>query len=328
MDRQKSNTRNDGFTLIEAAVVVAIFGFIIASMLSIFEQSKRLRDREITHNNIATIEESLREYAISNNGYYPCPARPNIGVDDNATGNGFGVADCGTCAGNICTGSVPTRTVGISDAHMLDSYGNRFTYAVTRTFGIDSTPAPAAVPPIVGSLTVELGVGGGMDQTGVQFVIVSHGPDGSGSWTRSGIQNQNSNCAAATQGEDKENCDNDSTFRTTFLFSREDGAATQYDDSITWHNAYGENDKSCIYLRQTNCKSPWEEEVSLSVPIGPLSLSNNNNITDIDLSATGNHIIGFAANIENQNITTQHNPASGGRWNRTAPQKICCQGSF
>lgn len=289
-----------GFTLVEVAIVVLIFGIITANMISIFEKARVTRDFEYTQSNLAAVEEAIRDFALRNPTHaYPCPAPNSLNDID---GGSFGTANCGTCSGNICTGSVPTRTLMIADSYMLDSYGNRLTYTVSRNM-------TGASPSSTGVIKVQHDSGG--TDNGVHFVVLSHGEDASGAITRSGTAHGNTCRSASVEGKDRENCNGGDTFFETSLFSRKDGA-NQYDDELVWNSSDDSNDMVCIYKLVESCAPPWDTVASSSVPKMPGTPQTTNYVFDVDHPYPNGGIP----------VITQT-----GFWT-TVTRNDCCQGSL
>jgi len=69
-----------GFTLIEIAVVLFIFGLLIAGLLGPLETQLEARDRAATIETMDEIVESLYGYAITN-GRLPCPNVSGDGME-------------------------------------------------------------------------------------------------------------------------------------------------------------------------------------------------------------------------------------------------------
>jgi len=235
--------KNQGFTLIEVAIVMLIGGLLTAALaaaLTVYIQKTRL---DVSKKRLEAIQEAVQTF-VSQNGSYPCPARFLSPMDDANFGvavpNCAGAAPGGTDdtvrtagratpapARNVRIGSVPVRTLNLPDDFMADAWGNRFTYAVTEAltdndtfdadeggiFVIDSAGNNVIVHPAAGS---------------GHYAIVSHGRNRSGAIPLSGG-------AAATcppnnaTNLDAENCNRDATFRNSILISE---GTTQFDDLL------------------------------------------------------------------------------------------------
>jgi len=122
----KTSLKQQGFTLIEIALVMIIIGVIVSAITSIvpeFIQSGKIRkSKAIVEKNMYAIEGYLAA-----NGRCPCPDADGDGLEDrDGTDN---------CTSNKCEGDIPYRTLGLSSGG--DNWGTTLRYAVydncTRT---------------------------------------------------------------------------------------------------------------------------------------------------------------------------------------------------
>jgi len=121
-----------GFTLIEVAVVFVILAALLAA--SIYPLTAQRESAHITQSKIqlAEIQEAIYGFAIAQ-GRIPCPAEP---------GNGGVAEPINTVTGcDSDHGFIPSATLGISgsvncDGLLLDAWGQPYRYSVT---GSDST---------------------------------------------------------------------------------------------------------------------------------------------------------------------------------------------
>ncbi len=167
------SSKNQGFTLVELAIVVLISGIFTLVIGAFFKSYTSDLQRQTTIENIDITHTALLEY-FGRNGVYPCPADPTLGPGD----ANYGVARCRDYAsptfdpdncvdlvpiGNIeCTtnnsrdadvngsndivmmGIIPFRTLADSplntpyrEAHRKDGYNTMFSYAVTESMTND-----------------------------------------------------------------------------------------------------------------------------------------------------------------------------------------------
>ena len=130
-----------GFTLVELAVVLAIVGFLLGSLMLTLSAQMESRNTGDTQQRLEQAKELLLAFAIVN-GRVPCPARSNsAGAEvrdavsgvctDGAVEDYYG----GTPGGNV-GGLLPATTIGFqpvdSQGFALDAWGNRIRYAVAR----------------------------------------------------------------------------------------------------------------------------------------------------------------------------------------------------
>jgi prepilin-type N-terminal cleavage/methylation domain-containing protein len=115
-----------GFSLIEAAVVLAIVGLLLSSTLFTLSAQVESRQRGDTQRRLDDARELLLSFALVN-GRLPCPATTS------GEEAGGGAAPCATSYG----GFLPARTLGFQPADAegfaLDAWGNRIRYAVSAT---------------------------------------------------------------------------------------------------------------------------------------------------------------------------------------------------
>lgn len=209
-----------GFTLVEIAVVLIIFGLIMSTVT--LAMRMYMSDRAY-NDTIEALEETQTAaflYQIQE-GRYPCPADPTLAPGD----PNYGIADCGaagliTATGRdidnadgdndprtggdllVLIGSVPHNTfldpdgnAATQDApyenyvakHTLDGWGNKVTYAVTQIL------SEAVVAPFDheqgGIFVVDENNNNILDQPGIaHLVIISHGANAKGGYSENGAK--------------------------------------------------------------------------------------------------------------------------------------------
>jgi len=216
---------NEGFTLIEMAVVLAIVGLLIGGLLVPLSVQLDLRNYNETRQKMAVIKEAIMGFAVAN-GRLPCPATST--VSSSSVGAGTEVCDGTT------TGVVPWETLGIPE---LDAWNGRFSYAVTNSF-IDSIISNTVSPPasctdtptnasfalcsagsysIINSDSISIG-------SNIPVLIISHGKNGYGAFRSDGTQVSTDDASPA----ELENL----LTNTTFVH----GTIVQsgYDDVVEW----------------------------------------------------------------------------------------------
>ena len=239
------------FSLLELSVVLIVIGLIAAAGITLGDGVLKSAARVKTQERLSTIQFALDSFATAN-GYLPCPANRGLiptsasfGVESRTgttcTASGAGIVN----VSSSFIGGVPTRTLGLPDAYAGDSWGNKITYGVSASHvGSISSYAQNA-----GTLTLRYG-----DLTtnyalsaAATYVVLSHGPDGKGSFPIFGTAVATA-CGASTH-VDTANCnDSDAIFHDT---AYNDGLVTAqfFDDFVlwgsnitarsrsTWHNA-------------------------------------------------------------------------------------------
>jgi prepilin-type N-terminal cleavage/methylation domain-containing protein len=208
----RTTFRQQGFTLVEIAMVLMIIGLLLGGMLVPLSAQMEQQKNSTTEKLLAEAREALIGYALAN-GQLPCPADPTI-----ATGQAnAGIARTPPCTNGNSTGVLPWATLGLGEA---DAWGNRFTYRVSADFadaigsatwgGCTPTPTPAQASFALcsaGTLDVLAAAGGTNVALDVPAVIISHGKNGAGAYTQEGTQQPASGNADELENSDG-NADN------------------------------------------------------------------------------------------------------------------------
>lgn len=306
----------DGFTMLELALVLLISGFSML-MLTEFMRVYTINGRvETTLENTSTSRQALREFFVVHKRY-PCPADPTltpgdagygieqcrINIDitnnpDNCTTSGptpFPLActtqfsrdgDENGQADVVMIGIIPFRTLynevidtPFFETHKKDGYGVNLSYAVTEqmTYRSHNTNNPAN--PNTGAIRVldENGISVVTPDDSAHYVLFSHGENGRGGYTQSGVMIDdclidaiviNDPPVVAPAGPfgvgvmvEKENCDNN------------DAIFVQGIQSLADNNSF--NDDILFFNRPE--RSPlWTQSVSPMVPNGEAWIHNTN----------------------------------------------------
>jgi prepilin-type N-terminal cleavage/methylation domain-containing protein len=272
--QNKKTSREQGFTLIEMAIVVTVIGLIIASAAPIYKQYRDDRAAKQTTDSVRSVSEAIGSYRATR-GRYPCPAPltarpgdPTYGHEEascrTAPQSAFINIPVGTCVGGICAqqslaarafdldnngvvdpatetlrvriGAVPFRELGLQEESSLDGYRNRIYYVVTEQQAQQSTfeMDRGGIEIVKDDGTTALNPAGSG-----HFLVYSAGVDSAGAFTYEGTQTA---CPAAgtAQGE---NCDFGNTAATIATFSnvqRSDAAGNQkFDDVMSWFTMAG-----------------------------------------------------------------------------------------
>lgn len=177
-----------GFTLIELTVAITVLSIIFATSLSLLSARMELTKINATESRMAAIASAIQQFILNGGGYLPCPADATLDFD-NAN---YGVEMRGvSCNGNITVfdsvrGAVPADVLGLSrEEFMTDGWGNKFTYVIDNNIAFN---AANFINVAQGGLTVNLKTREGAVTTvnNAVYIIISHGKNGHGAWSRYG----------------------------------------------------------------------------------------------------------------------------------------------
>lgn len=205
-----------GFSILELSVVLTVISLVIGSALAIGAarmQAAKVQDTETKLEAILdTIDLFVQEY-----GFIPCPANPQAGTTDADFGAGTvdGAGDCTAAnllsADDIRIGVVPTATLRMAPAVMMDGWGRRITYIMDTRLNTAAKYAatdPDAAPDAF--LTIQSTSGTDVTNKAV-MVLLSHGPDGHMAWRAKGGPTRLEADPVPT-GDAEENANDDAVF--------------------------------------------------------------------------------------------------------------------
>lgn len=222
----KSCQSQQGYTLIELAIVITIVGLLVAPAMyaySLYIKHQRIEQTEIALLQARSALASFRKIY----GRYPCPARMDAVPGDTDYGYEFVDAsgDCDGAAGSVevalvqsdntalsdrdvLIGTLPFRQMNLPDNLVYDGYLARLTYAVTRLQTDDTTYENNNG----GIGIIDENNNSAIDPpNSAHFVILTHNKNNEGGISRAGVQI--GICPVATL--EGENCDrDDAIFRT------------------------------------------------------------------------------------------------------------------
>jgi prepilin-type N-terminal cleavage/methylation domain-containing protein len=154
------------FTLVELSITLLIAGIIATGYLSYKQFNTKYALVNQTEEKLQVIEDALITF-IAKNGRLPCPASPSQAITNDTFGKeqvtSLQPATCETNNTDIFTGdlsgdtlyygTVPVRSLGLSDDFMFDAWTNRIGYVVQQAFINDINTNPTC---IAGSLAQDL----------------------------------------------------------------------------------------------------------------------------------------------------------------------------
>jgi prepilin-type N-terminal cleavage/methylation domain-containing protein len=231
-----------GFTLVELAVVLAIVGLLLGSLMYTLSAQTEVRSFEESRRRLEYARELLLAYAIVN-GRLPCPAICTDYPTCSAGGSESISVAAGSGTGGECTayydGYLPAKTIGFaptdSNGYALDPWNNRIRYAVSKTSkphftanvtlktdGITTTPADIAICKHLAAAD-QTSCGGAANQ------VVTNGTVAAVIWS----QGKNYSVSGAVSSDEKNNNDAFEAFvsRTPTTADSADG---EFDDMLVW----------------------------------------------------------------------------------------------
>jgi type II secretory pathway pseudopilin PulG len=204
------------------AIVLMIAGVLISAAITIGSAQIASSRITATKEKQTAIKSALMTFVLRNNRV-PCPAVPGLTEAD--AGYGYEAADAGVCtnvpsSGGVSVGTIPWRSLGISNEGVDDGYYNRFTYAVTTT---QTNLNANTVSGMRGNITIHSSAPAGLanqlnncipagwtyNPCAAVVVILSHGVFGRGAYTNSGLR---LDLPGASDPDELENADNDGVF--------------------------------------------------------------------------------------------------------------------
>lgn len=225
----------EGFTLFLVSALLIVAAMVAATLLQQSNRDEFWNPKTESQRRLEVIIKAL-EYYQRTNLRLPCVASLTAASVDAGHGeeqdyeeckNGdppmAGTARVDTGVGYMRIGAVPYRTLQLQEEAAMDSWGDKFLYAVTEDL-IDPDDY------LDGAGIIRVDDGDGTLTNTAAFVVVSHGPDRKGAYTNRGGALQSA-CNSA-QGQDQENCDDDGVFNQ-FSLNLVTGV-NFFDDQIVW----------------------------------------------------------------------------------------------
>ncbi len=200
---------HQGFSLVEISIVLAILSVVLSGILPYITETTKGREVDTTLERLDKIEEAIIQFYIANTARIPCPADPTVAIGTAAFGDGSGnqAATPPTCtaanllsSGNARGGAIPIKQLGLPDEYAFDGWGRKFLYNVDINSTGNSFTADGTL-----NVKVTRSAAAATDLTATaSYVIVSHGSNGHGGYTRSGGATRMS--AGSLNEDERENC--------------------------------------------------------------------------------------------------------------------------
>lgn len=200
--------KKNGFSLVEMAVVLVIFGLVIGGMVGPIKLQLEVMKLRDTKKTIELTTQTLVGYALRN-GRLPCPDTDNDGAENR---NGLSCSNA--------SGLVPYATLGIT---AIDAWKQTLSYHVDTRFADsnDGSGCPDADTPGIsfeicsnGNIRILDASGGSDIASDIPAVVISHGK----------------NWASGGDNDEQENRDNDANFVDKNHINQ------GYDDLVGWVN--------------------------------------------------------------------------------------------
>jgi prepilin-type N-terminal cleavage/methylation domain-containing protein len=266
------------FTLVELSVVLIIIGLMAGLVLSVGKPDSGACYTK-TKQQLGTIEAELDRFARANSRL-PAPALAGQGSNNPAFGTETASGNASVTVGSdaVLVGMLPHASLGLDSSFASDCWGNRLTYAVTRSLTSSNASTGFPNPANNGQITIRSGAGGTVTTlaSDMAYAVVSHGEDGFGATPLSSGDLSPRNCSGTGESKlDRENCDiaagnlNAIFFVTDFNNGK--GAANYFDDLL----AYAVKPTVNVPMDCVEQSQNWPPGCGALVP----GLMNNNSAT-------------------------------------------------
>ncbi len=214
-----------GFTLIELAIVMAVAGLMLAGTMKLLGGQLDQSRIKTTRDRLRMAYDALTSYYVTH-AQLPCPADGALASSDANYGRAQPEAS-GSCTGVAAANRVlPWRTLGLQEELSYDGWRQRLTYQV-------SAPLTTAGAAASGNLSVRDGaqsVAGTTEITpAAAFIVISHGENGLGAWLPSGQRKTTAGIGA----HEAENTDGAAPFVDK---APSQASGDEFDDLVIWRD--------------------------------------------------------------------------------------------
>lgn len=214
--------QNNGFTLVEMAVVLVIMGLLLGGMLIPIGAQIDQKAYSDTKKSLEEAKEALIGYALIK-GHLPCPAISNTNGLENRAADG-------TC--NIRVGFLPWEELGLMP---VDSWGHLFRYSVSPNFS--SLDGILVSPLAARDITIRTrNASGGLETLSnvddIPAIIVSHGKNGTFATTKDGTAIVDSSATNIDEGSNSSAAGREFVSRTYTENTAVMGG--EFDDVVVW----------------------------------------------------------------------------------------------
>lgn len=211
------------------AIVLIIIGLVSGITLPLMTLQNQRSNITRTREHQEYVMQALASFLIQNKRL-PCPADPKADITQ------FGLEVVSCAKSKTFQGIVPFRTLGISEKWVKDGFGHYMTYAPEPNLVKDFFTEFEQICLIPGGslkLTNSAGnsVVSDLNKQPLTVILVSHGPDGRGSFLGQGQSSRSR--LPELQAAKLENANGDSTF-SEYINSADE----EYDDIVRWEALY------------------------------------------------------------------------------------------
>jgi len=211
-----------GFSLVEMAIVLVIFGLLLAMFLSPLTTQRDIQNRAKTQIQLNEAKEALMGYAVTN-GYLPCPDTDSVpdGVENlnNSSNNCFDAE-----------GVLPWNDLGIE---RVDAWNRFFRYRVDSTFSRRDTNF--TINNSEGNSDIKINGENGIELVSTlsqpAAIILSHGTNGFGAINLNATSPANQE-PVPTGTDELENTNKNNLFVSRVPTSQ--NSSNEFDDMLVW----------------------------------------------------------------------------------------------